>query len=103
MEEALIDIKPVLTLNGGARADQSLKARIFNHPTKQDRCLVIAGDQDIGGFIAWDTEVGECIQKVGGIGSVFDIAQVNPVNSSTPAYIALTDKSLLYYTWRRDS
>ena len=66
LEEALIDIKPVLTLNGGARADQSLKARIFHHPKKQDRCLVIAGDQDIGGFIAWDTEVGECIQK--GIG-----------------------------------
>ncbi|XP_053207344.1 E3 ubiquitin-protein ligase RFWD3-like [Panonychus citri] len=98
-EEPLIKCAPDRCFYGGIHADQVVKGRLFPHPNREDSCLVFAGDQDIGGLIVWDTLNTEPVQKLGGIGPTFDIAQVDQCNSTNSSFVALTDKSLYYYNW----
>ena len=84
--------------NGGRRADQFLKSKIFSHPNDINSSLIIAGDQDISGYLVWDLLSKEKLQVVKLSAPSFDISLMK---LSTSDYIlsALTENKIFVHKW----
>jgi len=96
LNERSLETNIITVLTGGSRADQVSRSKIFPHPCQSTSSLVLAGDQDSGGCVAWDTLTKERIQEIKCCSPVFDVSLLK-LNKSDNHLISLTSDKLFVY------
>jgi len=93
-----LNAEVMAVFNGGRRADQFLKSKIFSHPNDINSSLVIAGDQDAGGYLVWDFVSREKLQEVKCTAPAFDNSLMK-LSTSNYILAALTENKIFIHKW----
>ena len=83
---------------GGTSQVQLSKSRIFAHPLHEKSSLICAGDESSKGVLIWDSNSGNCVQKLVSENPILDLSLTNELDSNY-FLTALTEKAVKVYRY----
>lgn len=83
---------------GGTSQVQLSKSRIFAHPLHEKSSLICAGDESSKGVLIWDSNSGNCVQKLVSENPILDLSLTNELDSNY-FLSALTEKAVKVYRY----